>query len=402
MDTTTPETPAPAPVPVTAPAAPARRRWRSVVAGGLAGGVLAAAVAVPLTWRVVAAAEPTVSPAASGATTTTTETWPLPGSGSRPDWSAAGGGPSGDDEAAAGGTTATETDATDAQSTGVVLIETVTAAGEAAGTGLVLDASGVVVTNYHVVEGATAVSVTVATTGGTYQAEVLGADPESDVAVLQLDGAEDLAVVDLDDDGVSVDEAVTAVGNAEGQGYLSASTGTVTSLEESITTAAEQGIEGEDLTGLIQTDAYVVGGYSGGALLDDEGEVVGITTAASSSTRVAESYAVPIEDALAVVEQVESGEESGTVRIGASAYLGVGVDQSLQVGSVAVGTAAADAGIEAGATLRSVDGTTVADLDALSEVLAGLEPGDEVTLTWLDADGTTQQATVALGSSPAA
>lgn len=389
MDTTTSDQTVPTPAAAPRP----RGRWRSIVAGGVAGGVLVAAVAVPLTWRATSQDRASVSAAATGATTTTTETWPAPGSGTRPEWSAAGG-PTGDDE--------TETDATDAQSQGVVLIETTTANGEAAGTGLVLDASGVVVTNYHVVEGATSVSVTVASTGETFEAEVLGADPEADVAVVQLDGASGLDVVDLDDDGVSVDEAVTAIGNAEGQGYLSASAGIVTALDEAITTSAEAGVAGEDLTGLIETDAYVVGGYSGGALLDDEGEVVGITTAASSGTAAVESYAVPIAAALAVVEQVESGDESGSVRVGAAAYLGVSIDESLRVGSVEAGTAAAEAGIEAGATLQAIDGAAVVDLDALSEVLAGLEPGDEVAVRWADAAGVAHRATVTLGSSPAA
>jgi S1-C subfamily serine protease len=401
MDTTTPQTPAPA---LTPPAVVERPRstWRSVVAGSLAGGLLAASVAVPLTWRYAGVEDTTsATSAVSGTTTATTEVEP-PTTQTLPEW---GGGTGGIQGFATGGqssSTATETDATDAQSTGVVLIETVTPSGEAAGTGLVLDSSGVVVTNYHVVEGATAVTVTVATTGETYQAEVLGSDQEADVAVLQLDDASGLDVVDLDDDGAALDEAVTAVGNAEGQGYLSASTGTVTGLEESITTSSEGLVEGEDLEGLIETDAYVVGGYSGGALLDAEGEVVGITTAASSSTAAVESYAVPIDDALAVVEEVEAGDESGSVRIGPAAYLGVAVDEGLQVASVETGSAAAAAGIGAGATLLALDGTSVGSLDALSGVLDGLEPGDRVAIRWADADGTTHRASVTLGSSAAA
>lgn len=410
MDTTTPQTPAPdapdAPG-AAAPVAPTRSRggWRSVLAGSLAGGVLAASVAVPLTWRYAGGDSSETAVASSGTTATTTEVEP-PTTQALPEW---GGGTGGIEGFATGGgapggstDTATETDATDAQSTGVALIETVTTSGAAAGTGLVLDSSGVVVTNYHVVEGATSVQVTIATTGESYDAEVVGSDQEADIALLQLDDASGLDVVDLDDDGAAVDEAVTAVGNAEGQGYLSASSGTVTGLEESITTSSEGTVEGEDLEGLIETDAYVVGGYSGGALLDAEGEVVGITTAASSSTTEVESYAVPIDDALAVVEQIEDGDESGSVRIGPAAYLGVAVDTDLQVASVESGTAAAEAGIEEGATLLAIDGTTVGDLDALSDVLAGHEPGDEVKVRWADADGQTQTATVTLGESPAA
>lgn len=378
MDTTTRQTPA-----------PARRPWRAVLAGSLAGGVLAASIGVPLVWRYAGPDAAASVATTSGATTAATGLQP-PTIQALPD------------QYGGGTAAAAESDATEAQSTGVVLIETVTAAGEAAGTGLVLDADGTVVTNYHVVEGATAVQVTVATTGETYDAEVLGADPGADVAVLRLDGASDLAVVALDDDGVTLDEAVTAVGNAEGQGYLSASPGTVTGLEESITTSAEGLVAGEDLIGLVETDAYVVGGYSGGALLDADGEVVGITTAASSSLAAVESYAVPVEDALAVVAQVEAGDESGSVRIGPAAYLGVAVDGSLQVASVEVGGAAAEAGIAAGATLLAVDGVTVADLDSLAAVLDGPEPGDEVTVRWTDATGQTHRASVTLGASPAA
>lgn len=387
MDTTTPETPE-----TSAPT----RRWRSIVAGSLAGGVLAASVAVPLAWRVAALDQVSAGPVVGTTTTSTTETWVAPSTGGRQEWSAAGGGP--DDDTATTG----ESDATEVQSTGVVVIDTVTTSGAAAGTGLVLDADGIVVTNYHVVEGSTSVAVTIATTGAEYDATVVGADPESDIAVLQLDGASGLDVVDLDEDDAMLGEAVTAVGNAEGQGYLSASAGTVTALEESITTAAEGVVRSEDLAGLIETDAYVVGGYSGGALLDAEGEVVGITTAASTSTRMVESYAVPIADALAVVELIRAGDESGSVRIGPAAYLGVGVTDGLQVVSVAAGSPAADVGIAAGATLLAVDGTVVGDYATLADVLDALEPGDEVAVRWSDVAGATHRASLTLGTSLAA
>jgi S1-C subfamily serine protease len=294
----------------------------------------------------------------------------------------------------------------------VVLIATTTTSGEAAGTGLVIDSSGLVLTNYHVVEGSTQVQVTIASSGDTYQASVVGHDQDADVALLQLDGASDLTTVTVDDDDdPAVSEAVTAVGNAQGQGFLSASDGSVVALEQSIDTQDEGTVEGEHLTGLIQTDAYVVGGFSGGALLDDEGEVVGITTAASSGG-AAESYAVPIEAALDVAQQIEDGQESDDVQIGPSAYLGIAVTQTaetgqtgqtgggVQVGQVESDGAAADAGIEAGAVLTGIDDTAITSYDVLRSALATYEPGDQVTLHWTDSSGAGQQASVTLGESP--
>ena len=296
-----------------------------------------------------------------------------------------------------------QTDATAAQSQGVVLINTQTTAGEAAGTGLVLESSGVVLTNYHVVEGSTSVKVTIATTGKTYDATVVGHNQKADVALLQLDGASNLATVDLDDNGEpSVSDEVTAVGNAQGQGFLSASTGDVVALDQSIDTQGEGTVEGEHLTGLIQTNAYVVGGYSGGALLDDDGEVVGITTAASSGGET-QSYAVPIEDALDVVQKIEDGSSSDGVQIGGSAYLGISISEStsgVQVGQIQSGGAAAAAGVEAGSIITGLDDTAITSLDVLRSALASYQPGDSVTLAWSDPSGADHSERVTLGESP--
>jgi S1-C subfamily serine protease len=219
--------------------------------------------------------------------------------------------------------------------------------------------------------------------------------------------ASGLATVNLDDDGdPAVSDAVTAVGNAQGQGYLSASTGTVVDLDQSIDTQSEGTVEGEHLTGLIETNAYVVGGYSGGALLDSEGEVVGITTAASSGG-VAQSYAVPIDDALQVAQQIEDGTEGDGVQIGPSAYLGIAISQDttgttggVQVGQVQSGGAAAQAGIEAGAMITGIDGTSITSYDVLRSALATYQPGDSVTLRWTDTAGSAHSAQVTLGESP--
>lgn len=402
-----------------APAAPpttGRRSgwsWRAGLAGAVAGGVLAASVAVPITW---ALGRTDTEPAASAATqgqvqappgidsSTDSDSAPqLPDQGTEGQFGYGGPGSLGGLGQGTSSREDTQTDATAEQSQGVVLIETTTTQGAGAGTGLVLDASGLVLTNYHVVEGSTAVEVTVATTGETYTATVLGHDQTSDIALLQLDGASGLATVTLDDDGDPVvSDEVTAVGNAEGQGYLSASTGTVVALEQTITTQSVATAQGERLAGLIQTDAYVVGGYSGGALLDDEGEVVGITTAASSGGAT-ESYAIPIEDATALVAQIEAGEESGSVQIGASAYLGVTITENgsgVQVGQVQADGPAAAAGLQAGDTITGLDDTSIGSLATLRAALATYEPGDVATLRWTDTSGQSRSTRVSLAESP--
>ncbi|TCN40378.1 trypsin-like peptidase [Kribbella orskensis] len=173
--------------------------------------------------------------------------------------------------------------ATADEQAGLVLVSTTLAgdSGTAAGTGMVIDEDGIVLTNHHVVEGSDSIKVTVATTDTTYTARVLGTDAVHDIAVLQLVGADNLTTV-TPDSTVAVGDEVTAVGDANGDGgNLTASAGSVTALAQSITVQGEDGTPSE-LDGLIEVDADVIAGDSGGALLDADGQVVGMTTAASS------------------------------------------------------------------------------------------------------------------------
>ncbi|WP_062303746.1 S1C family serine protease [Demequina subtropica] len=313
------------------------------------------------------------------------------------------------------------TAASDAESTGVVLIDTELgyADGEAAGTGMILTSDGLVLTNNHVIEDSTSITVTDPSTGETYTATVLGTDAEDDVALLQLEGASGLTTVTLDDDGVVVGDTVTAVGNASGGGVLMAADGDLTAVDSSVTTSSEYTIEGETLTGMIEFSADVVSGDSGGALLDDEGEVIGMTTAASSGLATTIAYAVPIEDALAIVAQIQAGDESDGVVLGYPAFLGVGLASQTQlgftpgtstgasaggveIGYVYEGTPAADAGLEAGDVVTAVDGSAVTSGTELSDAIAAHDPGDSISLTWTDASGTSQSATVTLIAGPAA
>ena len=198
-------------------------RWRWGLAGGIAGGLIAAAVAVPVTLQL---ADQGTTSSAAGSPSAGNGLLPgnlpntLPGG---PDGSGGTGDPGGSDGSGGFGTQpgaetqASGTPATEAQSQGVLLVESTLTNGSGAGTAMVLDSSGLALTNYHVVENSTQIRATVAATGATYDASVVGFDEKSDVALIQLDGASGLDTVTLDQAGVDVGDAVTGVGNALGQ-----------------------------------------------------------------------------------------------------------------------------------------------------------------------------------------
>ncbi|WP_138759136.1 S1C family serine protease [Modestobacter altitudinis] len=310
------------------------------------------------------------------------------------------------------GTTGSSTDAVAAatqatadQLVGVVDITTVLGYqnGEAAGTGMVLTADGEVLTNDHVVEGATSITVTVLSTGVSYTATVVGTDPTDDVAVLQLTDASGLDTVQPDEDPVAVGDDVTAVGNAGDEAGTAAAAGTVTALDQSITATDESGQDAEQLTGLIEIAADVEAGDSGGPLYDAEGEVAGMDTAASSTG--GQAYAIPIATALSIAQQISDGVDDGTVHQGSPAFLGVSVQATGTGGAAVIGVVAdgpADrAGLGAGDVVTAVGGTTVTTPDDVSAALADLDPGDPVVVTWTDTAGGSQTATVVLGAGPA-
>jgi S1-C subfamily serine protease len=305
------------------------------------------------------------------------------------------------DSAAATGT------ATSSQQIGVVDIDTVLGYenGEAAGTGMVLTSSGEILTNNHVVDGATKITVTVVATGTTYPATVVGTDPTDDVAVIQLSGASGLQTAHLASGSVQVGTAVTAVGNAGGTGGTpSAAPGTVVALGQSITATDDSGANAEQLTGLIETDADVQAGDSGGPLFDSSGAVVGMDTAASSGGQV-QGYAIPIAKAVSVAKQIESGVDDATIHQGLPAFLGVSVSPSSSGGAAVAGVLsggpAEDAGLAAGDVVTTVGGTTIGSAGDLTTALQGYQPGQRVTITWTATDGASHSATVTLASGPA-
>ena len=365
----------------------------TLTAAGVAGGVL-----IGLGTSSATTVSGSASPAPSVTLGRGYGAWPYgPGSSS-----GGVGGSTGDSS----GATPTAT-ATADQQIGLVNIDTVLGYqdGEAAGTGMVLSTDGEILTNNHVVDGATSIRVTIVSTGATYTATVVGTDPTDDVAVLQLEDASGLQVADFSDAAADLGDAVTAVGNAGGTGIPSAAEGTVTAVEQTITASDETGGSSETLDGLIETDADVQAGDSGGPLYDTaSGEIVGMDTAASSGANVV-GYAIPIDDALAIAQQITGGVDTTTIHQGYPAFLGVSVLPDARGGAAVAGALsggpAEQAGLTTGDVITGVDGTAIGSSDDLTTALAPHEPGDTVSVTWTDTSGQVHTAQVTLVAGPA-
>jgi S1-C subfamily serine protease len=289
--------------------------------------------------------------------------------------------------------------------------------GEAAGTGMIITSTGEILTNNHVIEGADTITVAISTDGRTrtYDAELLGTDPADDVALLSVHGVSDLPTVELGDSSqVAVGDRVVAIGNALNlPGPPRVTEGHVAAIDRAITVRDEHGNPAQ-LTGLLQTDAELSPGNSGGPLVDASGRVVGINTAAEvdqQSTSSTTGFAIPIEHAQGIVDQIENGDESDGVQVGPTAFLGVqsrdgdgrtATGAGALVVGVVEGGPAEDAGLTTGAVVTEFDGRAVATADALVEAVHAHDPGDKVSITWLDDANAEQHATVRLDAGPAA
>src|SRR3984957_11812277 len=285
----------------------------------------------------------------------------------------------------------------------------------AKGTGIVLTSNGEILTNNHVINGATSVSVTDIGNGKTYKATVVGYDESHDIAVLQLSGASGLTTATTGDSStVGVGNSVVALGNAGGVGGTpSVAAGSVTALNQSITASDESSGSSEQLTGLIETNADIQAGDSGGPLVNSHGQVIAMDTAAStnyqfggygnggfgggsgppgsrtvgfgggsgssgsgssgsgsssSNPSTTQGYAIPINTALTIAKEIDGGQASSTVHIGATAFLGVQIQGSSQgqgfqqttqgvaIAGTESGTPAANAGLGDGDVITSLDG----------------------------------------------
>ena len=282
----------------------------------------------------------------------------------------------------------------------------------AAGTGIVLTSNGLVLTNNHVIAGATQIRATDIGNGKTYTAVVVGYDRSHDVALIQLQKATHLPTATIGDSSkVSVGDQVVGIGNAGGLGGTPSSAGgTVTALGQSITATDAGDGSSEQLAGLIQVNAIIQPGDSGGALVDTNGRVIGVDTAASAGfsfqTSGGEGFAIPINQATQVGRQIQSGQSTGGVHIGPTAFLGVLVNASNPNSSGATlaqavpNGPAAQAGLAAGDTITSLAGHTVDKPSTLTNLILQYHPGDMVRVGWSDSSGQSHQSTVTLASGP--
>ena len=283
----------------------------------------------------------------------------------------------------------------------------------AAGTGLVLTADGEVLTNNHVIKGATVIHVYIPSTHRTYPAHVLGYSVQNDVALLKLDGASKLDTVQLgNSSSVHPGDAVTKVGNALGVGGVpSSGSGLVRGLGRTITAQGDDGLA-QTLGGLIETSVPLQPGDSGGALLNASGVVVGMNAAASRgygySDQTSAAFAITINRALWVRNQIIAGHSSATIHVGETPFLGITVRSpassstgGLLISGVVGSGPAARAGISPGDVLTKLDGKPLASPQTLTKLLLRSHPGTTVHMTVLDAStGSTALADVVLGSGP--
>ncbi|HEV2258141.1 MAG TPA: trypsin-like peptidase domain-containing protein [Streptosporangiaceae bacterium] len=333
----------------------------------------------------------------------------------------------------------------------------------AEGTGMILSASGLVLTNNHVIDGATEVKVTLAdNTSQRYTARVVGYDSTDDVALLQLTGASRLPTVSFGDSSqVRVGIPVLALGDAEGKGGVTAAPGAISALNRSIQASDEGSNTVEDLNHMLQTSAQIQQGDSGGALANNAGQVIGMVTAANTAADGQSGgtmgFAIPIDTALKIARQIALKQASSTVYIGLPGFLGVEVAQSTSpdpqqqaadqrqasgqgggrqgggrqggprgslacvtggqepgaprriapAGSgalilgVVCGSAAQTQGLKAGDVIISINGQAVTTPGSLTAITARYHPGDVVSVAYQATNGSRHRVRILLGDGPA-
>jgi S1-C subfamily serine protease len=283
-----------------------------------------------------------------------------------------------------------------------VAITADTSQGEAAGSGFVVTSDGYLVTNAHVVAGTDSAQV-VFTDGNEFSAEVVGSDAAADLAVLKIDG-QNLPTATLgDSDEVQVGDAVVAVGNALAlDGGPSVTSGIVSGLDRDL---SAQG--GGTLVDVLQTDAAISPGNSGGPLVDANGNVIGINTAIADPTTAENiGFVIPISHAAPIIDQLREGRPAAFLGVGTTvvtpalaAEEGLSVDHGAYVEDVTSGSGADEAGIQVGDVIVEIDGAEIASSGDVQAAVRSNEPGDTVAVV-IVRGGDTISVDATLGERP--
>ena len=280
-----------------------------------------------------------------------------------------------------------------------------TRTGSSGGSGFILSEDGYVVTNCHVVENATAVQVTLST-GDEYEAKVIGSDKLNDVALLKIEATNLPAVKIGSSDNLAIGDMVCAIGNPLGSLTATLTVGYVSGKDRQVTTD-------NTTINMIQTDAAINSGNSGGPLFDMNGNVVGITTAKYSGTTNSGTtiegigFAIPIDDVTSILDDLRTNG-----RVTNRAYIGItasnvsssdsenyGFPQGVLVNSVESGSCGEKAGLRRYDIITGIDNTTIKSLDELSAALKSYRAGDTATLE-VYRSGKTMQMTVTFDEKP--
>jgi S1-C subfamily serine protease len=275
--------------------------------------------------------------------------------------------------------------------------------GVAAGTGMIISRSGEVLTNNHVISGATSFKVVNVSTHRRYTATVVGYSVSRDIAVLQLANASNLRRIKLDRSfPLKVGQPVVARGNAEGRGGMpKTASGQIIALHQQIVAKDETG-NSETLNNTIATDAPVVPGYSGGPLMDVRNRAIGIVTAGSTAGPH-RGFAIPIKQALQLAQRITTGKSNSVVHVGPTAFLGVrlaNVSDEAKIDSVVTGQAADAAGLAAGDVITSLNGKAITSGTDLRQIVLTLVPGKAVPIGWTNTSDVAQTGTVTPTSGP--
>lgn len=284
---------------------------------------------------------------------------------------------------------------------------------QAAGTGVIIDSSGLVLTNKHVVPSTTSTVTVVTSDGSRYEgAEIIGRDPLNDIAIIRVKNPKNFQPATLgDSEKVRTGQKVIAIGNALGQFQNTVTSGIISGIGRPIEAGDQSSGASEQLTNLFQTDAAINAGNSGGPLLNFNGEVIGINTAVAADAQNI-GFSIPINEAKGVVQSVKTTGKLSRPYIGVrytmltpdiAKELGVSVQEgayiSTDAGSVVTDSPAQQAGLQAGDIITKVNKVELSQRTSLASVVSRFVVGDTVELTVVR-DGKEQKISLKLAEAP--